>query len=162
FNELQARTSELTRSVDELTALGDVSQALGSTLDLETLLQTIVTRANQLAETAGCSSWEYDEERQEFRLRVSRYAVENDAEPPQIGVPRQHVPRAAHSAPRRHRVLGGPGRGDVRCGQRETDRISRRHPGVGTASPVAHQRHPRSLEDRGRTDGAGGHGLRSA
>jgi signal transduction histidine kinase len=79
FKELEARTQELSRSVDELTALGDVSQALSSTLDLETVLQTIVTRANQLAETAGCSIWEYDKGRQDFRLRVSHYADENDA-----------------------------------------------------------------------------------
>src|SRR5207249_10885980 len=40
FQQLQARTAELTRSVDELTALGEVSRALSSTLDLETVLQT--------------------------------------------------------------------------------------------------------------------------
>jgi two-component system, NtrC family, sensor kinase len=74
LSELQARTTELTRSVDELTALGDVGRVLSSTLDLETVLQTIVTRANQLAGTAGCTIWEYDEAREEFRLRVSHYA----------------------------------------------------------------------------------------
>jgi signal transduction histidine kinase len=78
LTELQARTQELTRSVDELTALGDVSRALSSTLDLETVLQTIVARANQLAGTAGCTIWEYDEAREEFRLRVSHYADERD------------------------------------------------------------------------------------
>src|SRR4030095_6729241 len=51
--ELQTRTQELTRSVGELTALGEVSRALSSTLHLETVLQTIVTRANELAGTAG-------------------------------------------------------------------------------------------------------------
>jgi GAF domain-containing protein len=78
LGELRARTGELTRSVEELTALGDVGQALSSTLDLETVLQTIVTRANQLAGTAGCSILEYDEPRQEFRLRVSHYADARD------------------------------------------------------------------------------------
>ena len=79
LSELQARTAELTRSVDELTALGDVGRALSSTLDLETVLQTIVTRANQLTGTAGCTIWEYDEAREEFRLRASHYADEADA-----------------------------------------------------------------------------------
>jgi two-component system, NtrC family, sensor kinase len=44
FNELQSRTAELTRSVGELRALGDVSQALSSTQDVDAVLDTIVTR----------------------------------------------------------------------------------------------------------------------
>ena len=43
------------------------------------MLQTIVARANQLAGTAGYSILEYDEARQEFRLRVSHYADARDA-----------------------------------------------------------------------------------
>jgi GAF domain-containing protein len=38
FTELQARTLELTRSVGELQALGEVGQAVSSTLDLQTVL----------------------------------------------------------------------------------------------------------------------------
>src|SRR5262245_44231895 len=79
FKELQARTAQLTHSVEELTALGEVGRALSSTLDLETVLQTIVARANQLAATAGCTIWEYDEPRAEFRLRASHYAEAADA-----------------------------------------------------------------------------------
>src|SRR5262249_19412870 len=60
LSELRDRTAELTRSVSELQALGEVGRALSSTLDLETVLQTIVARANELAGTAGCSIWEYD------------------------------------------------------------------------------------------------------
>jgi two-component system, NtrC family, sensor kinase len=69
--ELQARTQELTRSVDELTALSDVSRALSSTLDLDAILQTIVTRANQLAGTDACSVFEYDEGTEAFHLRTT-------------------------------------------------------------------------------------------
>jgi signal transduction histidine kinase len=79
FKELEARTQELTRSVGELTALGDVGRALSSTLNLEAVLQTIVTRATQLTETAGCVIWEYDKPREEFRLRMSHYADAADA-----------------------------------------------------------------------------------
>jgi GAF domain-containing protein/CheY-like chemotaxis protein/anti-sigma regulatory factor (Ser/Thr protein kinase) len=71
FKELQARTGELTRSVNELRALGEVSQALSSSLDLETVLRTIVSRANQLAGTDGGSVYEYDERGQVFHLRAT-------------------------------------------------------------------------------------------
>src|SRR5215813_11919177 len=80
FKELEARTAALTRSVEELTALGDVGRALSSTLDLEMVLQTIVTRANELAGTGGCSIYEYDEVAQLFRLRASSYADPREAE----------------------------------------------------------------------------------
>ena len=71
FRELRERTDELTRSVEELRALGEVGRALASTLDLETVLRTIVSRANQLAGTQACSVFEYDEGREEFQLRTT-------------------------------------------------------------------------------------------
>ena len=52
-------------------------------------------------------------------------------QPAQVGVPRQHVARAAHAAQRHHRLLGGAARADVRRAQREAGRVPRRHPGVG-------------------------------
>ena len=71
LQELQARTGELARSVEELKALGDVGQAVSSTLDLETVLDTIVSRANQLSGTDGGAIWEYDEEREAFHMRIA-------------------------------------------------------------------------------------------
>ena len=47
FEEVQARTKELSQSVGELRALGEVSQAVNSTLYLRSVLDTIVTRATQ-------------------------------------------------------------------------------------------------------------------
>jgi two-component system, NtrC family, sensor kinase len=72
FTELQARTQELTQSVGKLTALGEVGRAVSSTLDLETVLSTIVSRAIQLSGTDGGSVYEYDEVTEEFSLRASR------------------------------------------------------------------------------------------
>jgi GAF domain-containing protein len=71
FKELQARTTELTRSVGELRALGEVGRAVSSTLDLETVLSTIVSRATQLAGMDAGSIYEYDHEREEFYLHTS-------------------------------------------------------------------------------------------
>jgi signal transduction histidine kinase len=71
FKELAARTTELTRSVGELRALGEVGQAVSSTLDLGTVLCTIVSRATQLAGMDGGSIWEYDEVREEFHLHAT-------------------------------------------------------------------------------------------
>ena len=71
FQELQARTGELARSVDELKALGEVGRAVSSTLDLETVLSTIVAHAVQLSTTNGGIIYEYDEPTQEFHLRAS-------------------------------------------------------------------------------------------
>src|SRR5262249_27287240 len=64
FRELEARTHELTRSVGELRALGEVGQAISSTLDLQTVLGTIVTRATQLSGTDAGVIYEYDEARE--------------------------------------------------------------------------------------------------
>src|SRR5437879_8536277 len=71
FNELQARTAELTQSVEQLTALGEVSRAVSSTLDVETVLNTIVSRASQLAGAAGCSMFEYAPAAEQFELRAT-------------------------------------------------------------------------------------------
>jgi signal transduction histidine kinase/putative methionine-R-sulfoxide reductase with GAF domain len=71
FTELEARTTQLTKSVGELKALGEVGQAVSSTLDLETVLSTIVSRAVQLAGMDGGSIWEYDEGREEFCVRAT-------------------------------------------------------------------------------------------
>ena len=58
FDEVQARTGELTRSVEELRALGEVTQAVNSTLDLETVRSTIVANAVRLSSTdAGAISF---------------------------------------------------------------------------------------------------------
>src|SRR5262249_14531484 len=70
FKELQARTADLTRSVEQLTALGEVGRAVSSTLDLETVLRTIVSRAVQLSSVDGGVVFEYDESAEEFVQRA--------------------------------------------------------------------------------------------
>jgi two-component system, NtrC family, sensor kinase len=71
LDALRQRTDELGRSVGELRALGEVSQAVNSTLDLETVLTTIVGRAVQLSRTDAGAIYVFDEERKEFRLHAT-------------------------------------------------------------------------------------------
>jgi GAF domain-containing protein len=71
FDEVQARTRELTQSVEELRALGQVTQAVNSTVDLETVLTTIVAKATQLSSTEAGAIYVFDDANREFRLRAT-------------------------------------------------------------------------------------------
>ena len=68
FDDVQARTRELARSVEELRALGAVSQAVNSTLDLQTVLDTIVARATQLSGTEAGAIYVFENADSQFRL----------------------------------------------------------------------------------------------
>ena len=90
FKELDERTNELTRSVGELKALGEVGQAVSSTLDLETVLTRIVSHAVQLSGTDGGAIYEYDEPSEEFLLRATDHMEEElinalRTNPPRLG-----------------------------------------------------------------------------
>jgi signal transduction histidine kinase len=71
FDEVQARTRELAQSVEELRALGEVSQAVNSTLDLETVLATIVAKAVLLSNTDAGVIYVLDELDQTLRVRAT-------------------------------------------------------------------------------------------
>ena len=71
FVDLQARTEALTRSVGQLTALGEMGQAISSTLDVDTVLQTIVSHAIELSGLDAGVIYEYDESTGQFHLRAS-------------------------------------------------------------------------------------------
>jgi signal transduction histidine kinase len=71
FDEVQARTRELAQSVEELQALGEVTQAVNSTLDLETVLSTIVAKAVQLSGTEAGAIYVFEAAQQLFRLRAT-------------------------------------------------------------------------------------------
>ena len=66
FRALQNRTAELTRSVAELQALEEVLRAVNSSLDLETVLSTIISRAVQLSQADEGTIYEFDDAEQVF------------------------------------------------------------------------------------------------
>ncbi len=254
---------DMTRSVDELRALGEISQAVSSSLDLDEVLTTIVTRAVQLSGTEGGSMFEFDQATRLFHVRtcfgtepelvaalratrihlddtfVGRAAASGEPQsapdlaaepqdphiellaraglavdarraaalgagdhrraarapprhrrllrpdrraardarepvggrdpqrprvpaargevgpargrgPAQVGVPREHVARAAHAAQRGDRVLRRAAGAPVRRAQRAPGRVRARHPRLGPPSARADQRDPRPVQGRGR------------
>jgi signal transduction histidine kinase len=71
LDALRLRTADLGRSVDELRALGEVSQAVNSTLDLPTVLSTIVANSVQLSGTEAGAIYVFDDLAREFQLRAT-------------------------------------------------------------------------------------------
>ncbi len=69
--KVEIRTGELAQSVEELKALGDVSQAVSSTLDLEKVLTSIVRHAVQFSKTDAGTIYEFDEAEQVFVPRIN-------------------------------------------------------------------------------------------
>src|SRR5262245_5926232 len=70
FEEVQARTAELSRSVAELKALGQVSQAVNSSLDLKIVLDTILGHACEMSDTGGGAIYVLNEETGELLLEA--------------------------------------------------------------------------------------------
>ncbi len=68
LDELQDRTDALGRSVEELKALSEVGRAVSSTLDLKTVLETVVARGAELADAEGCVIYRYRNAARQFRL----------------------------------------------------------------------------------------------
>jgi signal transduction histidine kinase/CheY-like chemotaxis protein len=69
--KVEQRTHELSQSISELRALGEVTQAVTSTLDLQTVLTTIVAKATQLSGTEAGAIYVFDKAQREFRLRAT-------------------------------------------------------------------------------------------
>jgi len=155
LGELRARTGQLTRSVEELTALGAVSRALSSTLDLDRVLQTIVTRASQLSGTDACSVFEYDEATEAFHLRATNNLDEEvchsrpaDTHTQRRRRPGSHGSYAPARPGARHRAGGCLSRSPPRHPPPYGDPCSARHPDAPRKR--AHRGTHRQQEDAGR------------
>jgi signal transduction histidine kinase len=70
FEEVQERTAQLQRSVSELEALGEISRAISSTLNLRAVLDSILAHACQLADSVGGAIYVYDPLRHQFDLEA--------------------------------------------------------------------------------------------
>ena len=71
FDEAQAGAFQLGKTVEELRALGDVTRAINSTVDLEIVLDTIIAKATQISGTDAGAIYMFDRSTQEFWLRTT-------------------------------------------------------------------------------------------
>ncbi len=72
FQELQARTQDLSQSLEETGALSEVIRAVSSSLDLREILDTVARRAVALSNADGCGIFELRPGRQAFDVVVSQ------------------------------------------------------------------------------------------
>jgi signal transduction histidine kinase/ActR/RegA family two-component response regulator len=70
-DELKSRGTELKGKVAQLEALREVGEAVGSSLDLDEVLDQIVSNAVRLTRTDGGSIMEYDESGDSFHVRAA-------------------------------------------------------------------------------------------
>jgi signal transduction histidine kinase len=75
--KVEVRTSELAQSVSELRALGEVGQAINSSLELDTVLSTIVAKAVELSATDAGAIYVFDNQSGEFHLSAT-YAMSEE------------------------------------------------------------------------------------
>ena len=68
--ELEKRTSELQQTLSEVRALSDISQAVSSSLDVEQVLTTIVTRAAEVSGGDAGVIYEFNENQQVFEVKA--------------------------------------------------------------------------------------------
>jgi GAF domain-containing protein len=71
FEELEQRTEQLARVVEEQRALGEVSQVVSASLDLQEVLSTILTHAVRLVGADGGTIYAWDDQESRFRPRAA-------------------------------------------------------------------------------------------
>jgi signal transduction histidine kinase/DNA-binding response OmpR family regulator len=77
---LEGQRAERANKVEQLEALGQIGQAVSSSLDLDQVLTMIVTHAVELTEADGGSIFEFDEFTEEFHLRTTYGTSDDTAE----------------------------------------------------------------------------------
>jgi GAF domain-containing protein len=70
FEEVQSRTRQLARSVEELRSLGEVSQAVNSSLELAKVLPTILKHACAMTYAGGGTIYVFDNASGQFWLEA--------------------------------------------------------------------------------------------
>jgi signal transduction histidine kinase len=97
FQELQARTQDLSQSLEETSALSEISRAVSSSLDLREILDTVARRAIALADADGCGIFEYSPGRGRFDVVVSQGISRRFLDTIPVGVNQGTLGRATQS-----------------------------------------------------------------
>jgi signal transduction histidine kinase len=71
FNQVQERTLDLERLLEEVRAMGEISQAVSASLDLREVLSAIAGHAVRLSKSDGCGIFEYNAARRAFDVVAS-------------------------------------------------------------------------------------------
>lgn len=71
ISELRDRAERLARSAVEMRALEDVAQTISSSIELDVVLSTIVTKAVELSGTDAGAIYVYDDTRSKFEMRAT-------------------------------------------------------------------------------------------
>ena len=110
FDEVQTRTRELARSVEELKALAGVGQAVSSSLELKVVLPRILEHACALSDTGGGAIYVFDKARGQFGLEAGLNMSED-----LIAAVREHPIRVGESSGRTvcRAARSRPNRGSV-------------------------------------------------
>jgi len=92
FDEVQARSKDLARSVEELRSLGEVGRIVSSTLDMPKVLQTVLENACRMTFAGGGTIYVYDSASREFRLEAGynmgeEHTARVRAQPMRLGDP---------------------------------------------------------------------------
>ena len=100
--------------------------------------------------TSRCKNIEIEQARRALEERPQQLALVLAV---QVGVPGQHVARAAHPAELAADPREAAGRQPRRQPHRPAGRVRQHHPQRGLRPAAAHQRHPRPVQGRGGQDG---------
>ncbi|MGE0700518.1 MAG: GAF domain-containing protein [Hyphomicrobiaceae bacterium] len=92
FEEVQARSRELARSVEEMRSLAEVGRTVSSSLDMPKVLATILDHACRMTDTSGGTIYVYDKASETFRVEAAHNMLEEHlarvrAHPMRIGDP---------------------------------------------------------------------------
>ncbi len=97
FQELRARTQDLSQSLEETGALSEVIRAVSSSLDLREVLDTVARRAVTLAGADGCGIFEYSLDRGAFAAVVSQGISQRFLDTVPIGMNQGTIGRATQT-----------------------------------------------------------------